>query len=189
MGTPEYRPLTVLGIAGSLRRDSFNRGLIEAACDSAPDAVTVIPFDLAPIPLYNADLEEGGDPGPVSALKEAIRGADALLIATPEYNQGTPGVLKNALDWASRQAEEPVLRGKPVAIMGASPGMTGTARSQVQLRQTLAATGALVMVAPQVHVAGSRGKFDEDGRLSDDPTREYIERLLGELKEWVLRLR
>jgi chromate reductase len=117
----DARPLTILGIAGSLRRASFNRGLIRAAVGLAPAGLAVTVYDLGAIPMYNGDVEALGDPEPVTAFKRAIAGADALLIATPEYNHCVPGMLKNAIDWASRPARASVLTGKPVAIMGASP--------------------------------------------------------------------
>src|SRR5689334_19794657 len=114
--------LSVCGIAGSLRRESFNRSLLRAAVELAPPGMTITPFALDPVPLYNGDVEAAGDPPGVVALKEAIGGADALFICTPEYQHGVPGVLKNALDWASRPPGRSVLQGKPVAIVGATPG-------------------------------------------------------------------
>src|SRR5882672_4988864 len=140
---PARAKLSVLGIAGSLRAASFNRSLLRAAQELAPAGMTITAFDLAPIPLYNADVEATGDPEPVAALKSAIRQADALLIATPEYNFGVPGVLKNAIDWASRPPRGSAMQGKPVAIMGATPGGWGTARSQMQLRQAFVFTQSL----------------------------------------------
>jgi chromate reductase len=128
-------PIHVLGFAGSLRRGSYNRSLLRAAQEMAPAGMTIEVFDLAPIPVYNADVEAEGDPEPVAAFKAAIRRADALLIACPEYNHGVPGVLKNATDWASRPPRGAALDRKPLALMGASPGMTGSARGQSQLRQ------------------------------------------------------
>jgi chromate reductase len=178
--------LHVLGIAGSLRRGSFNRALIRAALDLAPDGMTIETFDLSPLPLFNADVEELGDPLSVAEFKQAIRDADALLIATPEYNYGMPGVLKNALDWASRPPESP-LNNKPVAIMGASPGRTGTARSQLQLRQTLQSTRSPTMPGPEVLVAQAHELVNEDGVLTDDKTRQYVAKLLEALAEWVPR--
>src|SRR5438105_1890059 len=111
----------VLGIAGSLRRASYNRGLIRAAREVAPQGMEISAFDLLPVPLYNGDVEAEGDPEPVRDLKERIRAADALLIAAPEYNYSIPGVLKNAIDWASRPPSDSALRHKPIALMGASP--------------------------------------------------------------------
>ena len=117
------RPFQIVGIAGSLRKASWNRGLIRAALEEAPEGVEIVVLDLALVPLYNQDVEDRGDPASVIALKDVIRLADALLIATPEYNNGMSGVLKNAIDWASRPHGNTVLRDKPVAVIGASPGM------------------------------------------------------------------
>jgi chromate reductase len=178
--------LNVLGIAGSLRRGSFNRALIQAAVELAPDGMTIETFDLNPLPLFNADIEEQGDPLSVVEFKQAIRDADALLFATPEYNYGLPGVLKNALDWASRPPESP-LNGKPAAIMGASPGRTGTARSQLQLRQTLQSTKSPAMPGPEVLVAQAHELVNEDGVLTDDKTRQYVTKLLEALAQWAPR--
>jgi chromate reductase len=146
-------------------------------------------FDLAPIPLYNADVEAEGDPAPVAEFKRAIREADALLIATPEYNYGVSGVLKNAIDWASRPPDDSPLAGKPAAILGASPGQTGTARSQLQLRQAFVFTGTHAVTKPEVLVARARDKFDADGNLTDEKTREFVVKLLEALVEWTRRLR
>ena len=127
-----------LGIAGSLREGSYNRALLRAACEETPDGLEIEIFSngtFKRIPLYNEDVRATGDPEPVESLKAAIREADALVIATPEYNHSVPGVLKNALDWASRPPDETPLHGKPVAIMGASTGSWGTVRAQMHLRQ------------------------------------------------------
>jgi len=180
--------LRVLGIAGSLRRGSFNRALIRAALDLAPDGMMIETFDLGPLPLFNADVEEQGDPLSVAEFKQAIRDAEALLIATPEYNYGMPWVLKNALDWASRPPESP-LNNKPVAIMGASPGRTGTARSQLQLRQTLQSTRSPTMPGPEVLVAQAHELVNEDGVLTDDKTRQYVAKLLEALAQWAARFK
>ena len=142
----------ILGFAGSLRQDSYNRALLRAARELAPEGMIVDVFDLAPIPLYNADVEAQGDPDPVAAFKRAIQQADAVLIATPEYNHGVPGVTKNAIDWASRPPRNAVLSGKPVGIMGASPGITGTARGQSQLRQAFEFTNSYAMPQPELLV-------------------------------------
>ena len=183
--------LRVLGIAGSLRVNSYNKALLRAALELAPATMEIRPFDLDAIPLYNGDVEERGDPEPVAALKAAIREADALLIATPEYNYGVPGVLKNAIDWASRAArgERPVLSGKPVAIMGASPGPGGTIRAQLQLRQAFVFTQTYALAAPEVAVSRAHEKFDATGRLTDEPTREYVKKLLLRLADWAPRVR
>ena len=185
---PSDRPLTFLGIAGSLRRASYNRGLIRAAVELAPAGTRVIAYDLAEIPLYNADVEEVGDPGSVAAFKAAIAAADALLIATPEYNHCVPGVLKNAVDWASRPARRSVLTDRPVAIMGASSGRGGTARAQAHLRDGLTYTNGLVLPLPEVLVAESGARFDADGNLIDPSTRADVRDLLVALAAWTRRL-
>jgi chromate reductase len=181
--------LRVLGIAGSLRTGSYNRALLGAAQEVAPDGMEVRTFDLTPIPLFNGDVEARGDPEPVAALKAAIQEADALLIAAPEYNYGVSGVLKNAIDWASRPPGQSVLKGKPAALMGATPGQTGTARAQLQVRQAFLFTETYVLLKPEVLVGQAQGKFDAHGRLTDEPTRERIRELLLALARWTVRLR
>jgi chromate reductase len=180
----------VLGIAGSLRRGSYNRGLLLAARELAPPGMEIELFErLGEIPLFSQDVEAEGDPEPVAALKEAIRAADALLIATPEYNYGVPGVLKNAVDWASRPPRGSPLGGKPAAVMGASPGMAGTARAQLQLRQAFLFTGTHVLPAPEVLVAHARDKFDAAGTLVDEPTRAFVRQMLERLAPWARHMR
>jgi chromate reductase len=182
-------PVQVLGFAGSLRKGSLNRALLRAAVELAPAGMTIQTFDLSEVPLYDGDVEAQGDPRPVAAFKEAIRAADALLVATPEYNYGVPGVLKNAIDWASRPPAGSVLNDKPAAIMGASPGGFGTARAQLQLRQAFNFTRTLPLPFPEVMVARAAEKFDASGRLTDDKTREFVKSLLVALQKWTLRLR
>jgi len=179
----------ILGIAGSLRRASYNRGLLRAAQQIMLDGVEIGAFDLLPIPLYNADVEAEGDPPPVQELKARIRSADALLIAAPEYNYSIPGVLKNAIDWASRPPQDSPLRHKPVALMGASPGGFGTVRSQLALRQTFLFTKSDVLLEPELYVSAASSKFDADGNLTDDRTREHVGALVASLVEWVRRTR
>lgn len=188
MATGSRPSLTFLGIAGSLRALSFNRGLIRAAVEVAPTGIEVIPYDLAELPMFNADIEAEGDPPAVANFKRAIANSDALLIATPEYNHCVPGVLKNAVDWASRPARQSVLTEKPVAIMGASTGRGGTARAQAHLRDGLAYTNGLVLPLPEVLVGLAHERFDETGRLTDEGTREEIRDLLKALTAWVRRL-
>ncbi|MEX0761556.1 MAG: NAD(P)H-dependent oxidoreductase [Dehalococcoidia bacterium] len=175
--------LQVLGIAGSLRQGSYNRALLQAAQELVPEGMGIGVFDLSPIPFYNYDVEQEGDPEPVTALKEAIGAADAILIATPEYQRGIPGVLKNALDWAARPPRQSVMRGKPAAIMGASPGFTGTARAQTQLRQTLEYNRTYALLQPEVLIGGAGDKF-RDGRLVDEETRTRVRELLAALADW-----
>ena len=163
----------IVGVSGSLRAGSTNRALIRAARDLAPAGVMVEEFDLRHIPPYDGDVEAAGDPEPVRAFKGAIRGADAILIATPEYNRGTSGVLKNAIDWASRPAIASPLAGKLVGVMGASAGMRGTASAQEQVRAALAFSRARVLDEPEVLVPESYAKV-ADGRLVDAETREQV---------------
>jgi len=166
------KPITVLGIAGSLRAGSTNRALLRAAADVAPYGVEIVEFDLAGIPFYDGDVEAEGDPERVRELKEAIAAADALLIATPEYNLGTSGVLKNAIDWASRPPFHSPLADKPVALMGASTGHGGTRRAQEQVRAALEHPRAHVL-DESLLVPESYASF-EDGELVDAATREAL---------------
>lgn len=182
--------MRVLGIAGSLRQGSYNRALLRAAQELAPAEMEIATFDqLGSIPLYNEDVRAQGDPAPVAALKEAIRGADALLIVTPEYNYSIPGVLKNAIDWASRPPQDSPLDGKPVALMGASTGSFGTVRAQMHLRQVCVYTNMFPVNKPGVLIAQAREKFDRQGRLMDETSIEFVRELLQALLEWTLRLR
>ncbi len=176
-------PIHVLGFAGSLRKGSYNRALLQAASELLPAGMSLEVFDLTPIPLYNADLEAAGEPEPVQQFKERIAAADALLIATPEYNYSIPGVLKNALDWASHPARSSPLNGKPVAILGAG-GMFGTVRAQQHLRLIAVHNDMRVLNKPEVYISRPREKFDADGRLTDEPTRERIRTLLQALADW-----
>lgn len=181
--------LEVLGIAGSLRAGSYNRALLRAAAELAPPGMRVTPWEgLREIPPYDGDVEARGEPEPVAALKRAIAAAGAVLVATPEYNHSVPGVLKNAIDWASRPSGKSPLTGKVVAITGASPGSMGTVRAQGDLRRILSAIGAFVVPSPEVLVSQAAQKLDADGRLVDEATRKYLGRLLGELARWRARL-
>ena len=142
----------------------------------APEGMLITPASID-LPLYNEDLHEQGDPAVVIKLKEQIRKADAVLIVTPEYNYSVPGVLKNAIDWVSRPPEQP-FNGKPVAIMGASPGKIGTARAQYHLRQIFVCLNAAVLNKPEVMVGGVMGAFDDNGQMIDQSTREHVARQL-----------
>ncbi len=179
--------LHVLGISGSLRTGSFNTGLLRAATELLPEGMTLEVFDLTPIPVYNADADGANTPESVRHFKSRIATADALLIATPEYNYSIPGVLKNAIDWASRTPKDSPLSGKPVAMMGAG-GVMGTVRAQMHLRQILLFNGTLLLAKPELYVAGARDKFDVAGNLTDEVTKNAIRALLEALAAWTLRL-
>jgi chromate reductase len=180
------RPVHVLGISGSLRRASFNTALLRAAAELLPADMTLEIHDLADIPLYHGDVEEAGPPASVHAFKARIAAADALLIATPEYNYSVPGVLKNALDWASRPMPSP-MSGKPLAIIGAG-GRFGTVRAQLHLRQIAVYLNLLPLNKPELMVPLAWEKFDRDGRLTDEPTRVALRELLAALGDWTRRL-
>ena len=183
----EGRRLRVLGVAGSLREASLNRGLLRAAVEVAPGSMAIETFSLAGIPLYDGDVEAKGDPERVTAWKAAIAGADALLIASPEYNFGITGVLKNAIDWASRPPGKSVLSGKPTAIVGASPGGAGTRFSQAMLRQVLSALAVPVLPAPLFFLGQAPEKFKE-GRLADERSIDLLRKVLEALDAWAARL-
>ena len=181
------RPFEVVGFAGSLRRASYNRALLREAAELAAPRLHIVIHDLAAIPLYNGDVEAAGVPSAVTDLRTSIRQADALLIATPEYNHGVPGVLKNTIDWLSRPPRESVLNGKVAAIMGASPGMTGTARSQSQLRQAFVFTNTYALLQPEVLVGRAHEKFDAEGRLTDQSTRDFLKTFLAGFADLISR--
>jgi chromate reductase, NAD(P)H dehydrogenase (quinone) len=176
--------LEVLGIAGSLRDDSYNRSLLNAA-GRLSDSMDITSFDIGSLPHFDADVEADGDPEPVQEFKEAIRSADALLIATPEYQHGIPGVLKNALDWGSRPPSDSPLGGKPAAIMGATPGDFGTARAQEDLRQVLIYNDCPMVNTPEVLVADAASKVDETGEFTDEETLDFVKQLLDALETLV----
>ena len=168
----------VLGISGSLRRDSYNTRLLEAAAQVLPEGVELELFDgLKEIPPYDEDDDVDPAPDDVAHLRETIAGADAVFIATPEYNSSIPGQLKNALDWASRPLLTNSMRFKPVAVAGASTGAFGAIWSQGELRKVLAAMGARVVEA-EVAVGHAPTRFDEEGRLVDDDIREQLAELI-----------
>jgi chromate reductase len=180
--------MRVLGIAGSLRSASYNRGLLRAAQELAPDGVEVELFDIRDLPYYDGDVEAAGVPEPVQRLRNAIRDADAVLFATPEYNRGTSGVLKNAIDWASRPPRQSVLDGKPAALVGATTGISGTANAQRQVREALLFPGAQTL-PEEVLVARAGEKFDESGDLTDPQTRAELRVLLERLESWATQVR
>ncbi|MBO9558589.1 MAG: NAD(P)H-dependent oxidoreductase [Caulobacter sp.] len=168
--------MKLLGVSGSLRAASFNTALLRAAQECAPEGVTIEIFGLHDLPLFNQDVEDQGDPAPVIAWKEAIRSSDALLLACPEYNGGVTGVLKNAIDWASRGAPS-VLQGKTACILGASPGVTGTVRAQDALRQSLRKVSAEYWPLSEMLVGQAHTKI-ENGQVIDEKTLAYLGRHL-----------
>ena len=179
----------IVAFAGSLRRGSFNRALIHAALDLTPDGMTIEPIEIGELPFYNADVEAEGDPPSVAAFKAALRQADGILIATPEYNDGIPAVLTNAVDWGSRLPGRAPLRGKPVAVMGASPSQIGTARAQLHLRQLLGHVQARVLPPPELLIARAHERFDAGLRLKDEGTRKVLGDLLVRFSRWIGRER
>ena len=179
--------LKILGIPGSLRKASLNLGLLRAARELAPEGTSVEIFALEGIPPFNQD-DESRLPARIVELKTKVREADALIFATPEYNYSVPGVLKNAIDWGSRPYGDNVWTGKPVAIMGASPGSLGTARAQYHLRQTLVCLDMHPLNKPEVLIGQAAAKFDAAGNLTDEDTRKHIRKLLDALAAWTRQL-
>jgi chromate reductase len=181
--------IKVLGLVGSFRKAGYNGMALRAAIELTPPGMLIETHDYRDIPFYHGDLEdESGIPAPVKALGEKIRAADALLIVTPEYNTSLPGLLKNALDWVSREPQGS-FAAKPVAVMGASPGSFGTVRAQQHLREVLRNVGAQTMQRPQVTITLAEQRFSADGRLTDEATRQHIGKLLVALGEWTMLLR
>jgi chromate reductase len=180
--------LNILGIAGSLRKSSYNLGALRAAQLLVPDDANLEIFDLQGIPPYNQD-EDPKPPARVVELKARVRAADAILFSTPEYNYSIPGVLKNAIDWASRPYGDSAWTGKPVTVMGASIGMLGTARAQYQLRQCFVFLNMYPVNQPEVMIAYAAERFDGAGNLVDDTSRDQIRQLLQNLVAWTRQLR
>jgi chromate reductase len=178
-------PFSVAVVPGSLRRESYNRWLAQAVRELAPPTLAVRIEEIDAIPLYNFDVERAAFPESVARLKAALRAADGTLIVTPEYNFSVPGFLKNTIDWISRPPGDAALRGKPVGVLGASPGPIGTARAQIHLRGILANLNAIVMPQPSVLIAGAGQKFDPGGRLADDDTRKHVRVYLEAFARWI----
>jgi len=176
----------LIGISGSLRESSLNTALLMSASELLPEGTTLRVASLATVPLYNGDLDVDGGPEPVRVLKGQIGAADGVLIATPEYNYGIPGVLKNAIDWVSRPAYRSVLLGKPIAIIGASPGAVGTARAQAQLRQVLGRTLSEVFPHPDFLLAQARERI-EGRALVDERSRSLLREMLKRYVSWIKR--
>jgi chromate reductase len=180
-------PVRILGIAGSLRRASYNRAALRAATGLVPEGASLDIFELDGIPAFSED-EEQSPPAKVTELKKRIREADAILFVTPEYNYSVPGVLKNAIDWASRPYGDSAWNGKPAAIMGASVGAIGTARAQYHLRQMFVFLNMFPINQPEVMIGNASERFDAEGNLTDDATKDFIRQLLQNLVEWTRRI-
>jgi chromate reductase, NAD(P)H dehydrogenase (quinone) len=174
------RTVNIIGFTGSLRRNSYNKAALRAANELLPEDASLEIVDLSPIPFFNEDLESEGIPQTVVDFKKKLSAADAILIATPEYNYSIPPALKNALDWASRGKDLP-LSGKPLAIMSASPSIFGGARVQYHLRQVCVVLNLLPLNKPEVFLMKAHTKFDQDGKLSDEYSRSSISKLLQAL--------
>lgn len=180
-------PLTILGIAGSLRKASYNRAALRAAQGLAPEGAKIETFELNEIPPFNQDAE-GNPPAAVRELKARVRAADAILLVTPEYNYSIPGVLKNAIDCASRPYGDSAWDGKPVAVMGASIGGQGTSRAQYHLRQCFVFLNMHPLNSPEVMISNAAERFDAEGNLKDENTKKHIVKLLESLVKWTQHL-
>ena len=177
------QPIRILGIAGSLRRKSYNRAALRAAQQLAPEDAVIDIFELDGIPVFSEDNERH-PPVKIVELKKRIREADAILFVTPEYNYSIPGGLKNAIDWASRPYGDNAWNGKPVAVMGASLGTLGTARAQYHLRQVFVFLNMLAINQPEVMIANAGQNFDAEGNLTNETTKNHIRQLLANLVGW-----
>jgi chromate reductase len=179
--------LKVLGISGSLRRDSYNSAALRVARDNAPSDIQIECADLSQIPLYDQDVRDEGVPTAVATLVEQVKTADALLFAIPEYNYSMSGVLKNAIDWVSREQPQP-FAGKPAAIMSASMSFLGGVRAQYDLRRSMVYLDMHCLNKPEVMIASAHERFDAEGKLTDEGTREHIDKLVVALGDWARRL-
>ncbi len=180
--------IRILGIPGSLRRQSYNQAALRAASQLLPQGVTLDVFEIDGLPGFNQD-DEQNPPAKVVEMKKRIREADAILFATPEYNYSVPGVLKNAIDWASRPYGDSAWSGKPVAIMGASVGAIGTARAQYHLRQMFVFLNMYPLNQPEVMIGNASTRFDAQGNLTDDGSKQLIRQLLQALADWTRKLK
>jgi chromate reductase len=181
------QPIRIAGISGSLREKSFNTAALRAAIELAPEGVTIEAVGIGDLPLYNDDVRVAGYPASLEAFRTRLAEADAILFVTPEYNYSISGVLKNAIDWASRPPNQP-FDGKAVGIMGASPGVIGTARAQYHLRQMLVFLNAYPINKPEVMIGQAGSRFDDAGRLTDEPSRDFIRQHVEALASWTRRL-
>jgi chromate reductase len=183
------RRIEVAALIGSLRRNSYNRGLLRSAMLLRPDRIHLYEVPIHDLPFYSEDIERRGYPASVRDFRAQLERADALLICSPEYSYSIPGVLKNALDWAAVPAGHSFLRGKPLGLMGASVGRSGTMRAQLHLRQIATAIGLVPVPEPEVYVTYATDKFNQLGELTDHTSRELVEELLLTLADWVELLR
>jgi chromate reductase len=185
----DVKPIHIRSICGSLRKGSFNAAVRRALPALAPEGMRIEPLDgIGDMPLYDGDVEAEGFPPAVTAVAEAMRAADGLVICTPEYNNSVPGVLKNAIDWLSRLPQQPFSE-KPVALQSASPGQFGGVRSQLAIRPALVTLNAFILNRPAVLINQARSKFDAaTGELTDEPTRDVIRKQLAAFDAWVRRL-
>jgi chromate reductase, NAD(P)H dehydrogenase (quinone) len=181
-------PVRVVGLSGSLRKGSYNSAALRAAIELAPEGMVIEPAEIRDLPLYDDDIRAAGYPPAVEALRARIAAADAVLFVTPEYNYSVPGVLKNAIDWASRPPSQP-FDGKAVGIMGVSGGLLGTARAQYHLRQMLVFLNAFPINKPEVMIGQAAQKFDAELRLTDEATRGFVRQHLEALGAWARRLK
>jgi chromate reductase len=183
----DSRGITVLGICGSLRKGSFNMAALRTAIELKPPGMTIEVADISQFPLYNEDVRAQGFPPPVETFRQQIKAADALLFATPEYNYSMSGVLKNAIDWASRPPDQP-FAGKPAAIIGAGAGMAGTARAQGDLRRACVFLDIHPINKPEVLIGQAQTKFDANGGLTDEAARGFIRDMLVALESWTRQI-
>jgi chromate reductase len=183
---------TILGISGALRRGSYNAALLRATVELAPSTLSIEIASIRDVPLYDGDVEaEHGVPESVRALKDRAAAADGLLLVTPEYNNSIPGVMKNTIDWMSRPAKDipRIFGGKPIALMGATPGHGGTILSQAAWLPVLRTLGTLLWPGPRVYVLGAAKAFDADGRLVDDTVRANVSKFLVGFADFIVRVR
>jgi chromate reductase len=178
----------IVGLCGSLRQKSINRYALRAAGELMPEGLSLDLQALPDLPFYNQEIQDRGFPEALPGFAALITSADALLIASPEYNTSLPAVLKNAIDWLSR-VPTPPFQNKPVAILSASPGLLGGGRMQYEMRRILAPLGAMIMPKPEVFIGSAAGKFDADGRLTDETTRKVIAGQLKAFGDWIARVK
>lgn len=181
--------IEIVALVGSMREQSFNRGMMRTAMLIQPDDVHIIEFPIHTLPFYNPESVDGGGLPMVRDFRSTLHQADAVLVFTPEYAYGMPGVLKNALDWAASPKGRSPLRGKPIGIASASIDRNGTMRAQMQLRQAFLSMGAVVLPEPEVYVTFAEDKFNQLGELVDHSARDQVKLLIDRLADWVEILR